>query len=61
MEELDQQETATEARCPCCDAASRRQDLTTCAGCGRAVCGTCVGFYGHYMLMCRECRLEDWR
>jgi hypothetical protein len=53
-------ETDSDTRCPCCGRGAPRHELTGCAGCGRSVCGACVQFYGHYMLMCEDCRLEPW-
>jgi hypothetical protein len=61
MEQVEERREAEgEARCPCCGRDAPPRELTGCAGCGRPVCGSCIQFYGHYMLMCEECRLEPW-
>ncbi len=48
-------------RCPVCDAPAPARDAVKCATCGRRVCERCVKPYGHFMQVCDECRIGDWR
>jgi hypothetical protein len=37
-----------------------REQTTECASCRKRVCRLCVRWYGHFMLVCEECRAAEW-
>lgn len=53
-------EEAAEVRCDACERAVPRLQSARCASCKRAFCRLCVRWYGHFMLVCEECRAAEW-
>jgi hypothetical protein len=49
-----------EARCEACAKTVPREQTTECASCRKRVCRLCVRWYGHFMLVCEECRAAEW-
>ncbi len=49
-----------EIRCACCGQGVPRREAKACASCRQPICAACTGWYGHFMLVCRDCRLEPW-
>ena len=48
------------SRCAACDKAVPPRELVACQSCQRLICRDCVRWYGHFMLVCEECRLAQW-
>ena len=49
-----------EEPCAACGRSVPARQATACASCGKRVCRLCVRWYGHYMLVCEECRTAEW-
>jgi hypothetical protein len=49
-----------DARCEACAKVVPRAQTTRCASCKRLLCRLCVRWYGHFMLVCEECRAAPW-
>jgi hypothetical protein len=47
-------------RCACCEALVEGGEVKACASCQRPICPACTGWYGHFMLVCDDCRLAPW-
>jgi hypothetical protein len=52
--------SADGVRCACCEAAVPRGEWKACATCRRPICSACTRWYGHFMLVCDDCRLATW-
>jgi hypothetical protein len=53
-------EQAVEVRCDGCARTVPRLQTARCASCKRTFCRLCVRWYGHFMLVCEECRAAEW-
>ena len=51
---------AEEVRCEACGANVPRLQATRCASCKRILCRLCARWYGHFMLVCEDCRAAEW-
>ena len=49
-----------EVVCEACGESVPRAQTTRCASCKRTLCRLCVRWYGHFMLVCEDCRAADW-
>jgi len=47
-------------QCACCGADVPRGESKACASCHAPICAACTRWYGHFMLVCDDCRLEPW-
>jgi len=55
-----EREGHVEVACEGCRRTVPRVQTSPCASCGRTFCRLCLGWYGHFMLVCEECRAADW-
>lgn len=46
--------------CEACGKVVPQLQTTRCASCKRRLCRLCARWYGHFMLVCEECRAADW-
>lgn len=46
--------------CEACGRTVPRLQTTRCASCKRTLCRLCVRWYGHFMLVCEDCRASEW-
>jgi hypothetical protein len=52
--------SAERVRCACCGADVARGESKVCAICRQPTCPACTRWYGHFMLVCDDCRLATW-
>ena len=53
-------EETSEICCEACGKTVPRLQATRCASCKRLLCRLCVRWYGHFMLVCEDCRAGEW-
>lgn len=51
---------ADRVRCSCCDVLVPRGESKACQTCRQPICPACTRWYGHFMLVCDDCRLAQW-
>jgi hypothetical protein len=51
---------AAEVQCEGCQRTVPRLQTGRCATCKRTLCRLCARWYGHFMLVCEECRAAEW-
>jgi hypothetical protein len=59
---MDQRSVEYESpsRCAACEKPVLPRDVVVCQSCQQRICYGCVRWYGHFILVCEECRLAQW-
>ena len=55
-----QEDPADSIHCACCDKVVQGGEWKACASCRKPICSGCTRWYGHFMLVCDDCRLAPW-